>query len=660
MNTHKFVCSLCTTALMLAATGQPIWAQAAPEKDAARIRQKLAELQKAVAELKQADADTRLVADVEIYAKAAEWILRHNEFYRPQYVDQTSKALASGLRRARELAAGKPSWTHAPGTTIRGYYSKVDGSVQPYALTLPKGVDPTSLKRWPLHVRLHGRAAQMNEVNFIHRHDGKPLPEGQDWIGLDVFGRTNNAYRYSGETDVFEAIADAGRTARIDSRRMTLWGFSMGGAGAWHLGLHHPSKWSSVGPGAGFIDFYKYQKQTEKRPEYQHKTLRIYDSVDYALNAFDVPVCTYGGENDAQLIASTIMVEKAKQLGASIKLLVGPGVGHKFHPDSFREFMAFHQKHSQRGRKPYPGLTEIRFVTHTLKYNKCEWLTIEEMAEMYEPAVVLGKIDPRSGMLKLQTENVAVLQIARGIAERIEIDGSREPLANAADGLLPGVYYEKQGDDWLVMDYDSSRAFAANPDVRKRHNLQGPIDDAFMEPFVCVRGTGQPWSETHAAWADWTLDRFRREFDKWLRGRVLIVNDADVTKEMIARKNLILFGDPGSNSVLAKILDRLPIKWEKGTLAVGGKKYDPQTHGLSMIYPNPLAPRRYVVINSGHTFHEKDFKASNSWLFPRLGDIAVQRFGRLPDGGYEETVVWADLFDASWRLPGRGNTHSNP
>ena len=102
-----------------------------------------------------------------------------------------------------------------------------------------------------------------------------------------------------------EAIQDVQRRFRVDPNRITLHGFSMGGAGAWHLGLHHPAMWSSVGPGAGFVDFYRYQKQTEQRPPWQHANLGIYDAIDYALNAFNVPVCTYGGENDAQLVAST-------------------------------------------------------------------------------------------------------------------------------------------------------------------------------------------------------------------------------------------------------------------------------------------------------------------------------------------------------------------
>ncbi len=650
-------------ALVLFSSECPSWAQTAPPKETAQIKRKLAELQQVVDGLKSKTKDMRLLADVDVYAKATEWILRHDEFYLPRkrkgkpqgpsrYLQYTLTALETGLARARELSGGKSPWVLQTGSTIRGYYSRVDGSVQPYALSLPEGINPKSGKRWPLYVKLHGRGGTRNEPRFINEHDNKPLPKEQTWIQLDVFGRTDNAYRWSGETDVFEAIKDVKRRYRIDDKRITLWGFSMGGAGAWHLGLHHPSMWSSVGPGAGFVDFYKYQKQTKKRVSHEHAALHIYDAIDYALNAENVPICTYGGELDAQLAASTEMVDAANKLNVPIKLLVGPGMGHGFHPDSFKEFMAFHLAHSKKGRKRYPGRRNIRFISYTLKYNRCEWLQIEEMFEMYKPAVVEGGVD-KTGVLKLKTQNVAALQIARDVAFEIEIDGIRMPLSSAADSLLPGVYYRRENDDseWELLSYDSSRTFTNNPRLHKRHNLQGPIDDAFMEAFVCVRGTGNPWSAKQQAWANWTLDRFSREFDKWLRGKVPTVDDKGVTEEMILRKNLVLFGDPGSNSVLAKIVDKLPIDWTENGLVVNGEDYDPDTHGVSLIYPNPLNPNRYVVVNSGHTIHEKDFKASNSWLFPRLGDIAVQKFGTNSNGGFDEHVVWAALFDSRWNIP---------
>ncbi len=634
-------------------------AQAPPPEVAARLRKGQQALQERVAKLKQSESiDLRLVADVDVFAKAVEWCLRHQEFYAPRsgkgaspWIGYAEAALKTGNARADELAAGKPSWVLRIGSTIRGYYSRVDGSVQPYAVSLPAGINPRSGKRWPLHLKLHGRGSTLNELRLIALHEGKVLPPGQKFLQLDVFGRTNNAYRYAGETDVLEALADIERRVRIDNRRITLWGFSMGGAGAWHLGLHHPSRWSSVGPGAGFVDFYKYQNQDRQRPEHQHKTLAIYDVVPYALNAFNVPVCTYGGEIDKQLVASTTMVEQAKRLGVPIKLLVGPKTGHRFHPDSFKEFMAFHEQHSKKGRRPYPGRTDVRFVTWTVKYNQCEWLTVEEMDELYKPAIVQARKDDE-GMLRIKTRNVAVLQIARDVADQVEIDGVRHQLATAADGLLPGVFYARGGKSWDVLGYDESRNFQKNLDRNKRRDLQGPIDDAFMGPFVCVRGTGTPWSQAQTRWANWTLERFGREFDKWLRGRIRTVDDRSVSDEMIANNNLVLFGDPGSNAVIARVLDKLPVEWTREAIKVAGRTFLPADHGLSLIYPNPLNPRRYVVINSGHTFHAKDFKASNSWLFPRLGDIAVQKFRRRKSGGYDETIAWSALFNSGWQLPG--------
>jgi dienelactone hydrolase len=635
-------------------------AQKPPARAEESLKSELAELQKLLSEeTKRRETaseetgrsiDSQSLADAAVFAKAGEWILRHQEFYRPNYVEQTRQALKLGKERIQNLSEDKKPWQNRVGSTVLGYVSKVDGSVQPYALTLPEGVDPKSGTRWPLYVVLHGRQANMNEVNFITRHEDKPLPEGQTWIQLDVFGRTNNAYRFAGETDVFEAIADVRQRYRIDDKRITLWGFSMGGAGAWHLGVHHPSQWASVGTGAGFVDFYKYQKRKDKLPEHQDKTLKIYDAVEYALNAANVPIITYGGELDPQLAAGTTMVAAAEKEGVQIPLLVGKGMGHAFDPASKEQFLAFLAEHNKKGRPSYPGAKKVRFITHTLKYNTCEWVTISEMNFPYQPAIVEGEVTD-DGVLKVSTKNVAVLAISRDVAQDIELDGDKLPLQSAAEGLLPDVYYDKDERGWIVLDYNASRSHMANSGPNKRHNLQGPIDDAFMQPFICIQGTGTPWVEAQNDWAHWTLARFEREFDKWMRGKIPIITDEELTEEILQDKNLILFGDPGSNKVLAQILPKLPIEWTKDSIQVAGKTWDPKTHGLSMIYPNPLNPHRYVVINSGHTFHEKDFQASNAWLFPRLGDIAVQRFEKSAEGGYEETVEWAEIFHSGWLLP---------
>lgn len=630
---------------------------AALTKSRDELRATLAELARRP-ELQTRNGES-LLADVRIFEKAATWMLRYNEFHKNDYARQLEGVLKKGSERASQLVEGKPSWNLQVGTTIRGFVSGIDGSVQPYAITLPAGVDPANAKRWPLHLVLHGRADQMNEVNFIHRMDGKTpkkdSPEAAaDWIQLDVYGRGSNAYRWAGETDVFEALADVKRRFRIDDDRITLHGFSMGGAGAWHLGMHHPHLWSSVGPGAGFVDFYRYQKKdpsnsADRLPFAQDQTLRIYDTVNYAMNAFNVPTCTYGGEVDPQLLASITMAEAAKAHGVDIKVIIGPKMGHAFDPESQKEFMAFHREKSAKGRPRFGERREIRFETRTLKYATCDWLTIEEMQKVYEPTSVHAKVNA-DGDVEIQTVNVEAFRLARDIAANAIVDGVTLECRSAGEGLLPDVYYVRNGESWKVLSYQESKSFSENRTLQKRPGLQGPIDDAFASRFVCVKGQGKSPSELSQRWSDETLQTFASEFSQWMRGDVQVLNESDVTPEMIQSSNLILFGDPDSNGLLKKMLPDLPVEWTSDKIRVGNQEWSRADHSVSLIYPNPRNRRRYVVINSGMTFHEKDFKASNAWLFPRLGDIAVMKIEVDAKGQLSSTPVWSQVFNSSWKL----------
>ena len=94
-----------------------------------------------------------------------------------------------------------------------------------------------------LDIWMHGTNRNLNEVLFIKQHEGTaPVPADQKHIQVDVYGRSNVAYRWAGETDVFEALQSVQERYKIDPQRIALRGFSMGGAGAWHLGVHHPDR----------------------------------------------------------------------------------------------------------------------------------------------------------------------------------------------------------------------------------------------------------------------------------------------------------------------------------------------------------------------------------------------------------------------------------
>ena len=168
-------------------------------------------------------------------------------------------------------------------------------------------------------------------------------------------------------------------------------------------------------------------------------------------------------------------------------------------------------------------------------------------------------------------------------------------------------------------------------------------------PFLCVLGSGDPWHKETQEYAAAEANRFAADWSKYLRGNLPIKPDYDVTSEDIAAKHLILFGDPASNSLIAQVLPGLPFQWTKEKITWDGKEYSSADHVPVLIYPSPLNPQRYVVLNSGHTFHEADYRKTNALLYPRLGDYAVLRLAD-KGGPLDTEVAVAGLFDDDWKI----------
>jgi len=86
----------------------------------AEIHKKLAELSARLAALGDKKTDPALLADVQIYKKATEYILRFpEEFFGPNYAAETIAALDTGIGRAIELENGTSSWTRKTGHVVR-------------------------------------------------------------------------------------------------------------------------------------------------------------------------------------------------------------------------------------------------------------------------------------------------------------------------------------------------------------------------------------------------------------------------------------------------------------------------------------------------------------------------------------------------------------
>jgi hypothetical protein len=286
-------------------------------------------------------------------------------------------------------------------------------------------------------------------------------------------------------------------------------------------------------------------------------------------------------------------------------------------------------------------------------------VTLDELNKHWERARVEAELTPDNGV-RVATQNVAALTLSMPAGfcpfdntkrPKVVLDGQELTAAPVWSDRSWTAHFRKSHAHWAPVES------ADDGTLRKRHALQGPIDDAFMDSFLMVRPTGKPWNEKVGAWAAaemaHAIDHWRKQF----RGEAPVKDDSAVTEANIAQSNLVLWGDPASNKVLARIADKLPIRWDQDSVHVGTATFPSSRHVPVFIYPNPLNPKRYVVLNSGFTFREYDY-LNNARQVPKLPDFAivdrsVPMSSRAPGG-----IVAAGFFGERWELPAESKSRS--
>ncbi|HWA10024.1 MAG TPA: hypothetical protein VG838_11285 [Opitutaceae bacterium] len=637
------------------------------------IQSRLTQLRAAIADLKAAKADDTLVVDAESCLWVVENVVRvSGGFINKEAPGRCVAILEDGLRRAAEIKAGTAAWPKLKGRVNRAYRSAVDGTAQPYHLSIPASYDPA--KPTPLYVYLHGRSHDTPDLGltWVGGNDGnagratqgelgaqtaadtaKAAPAsgraeggaGPNYIRVEAFGRGNNSFRWAGETDVFEVIAAVSKRYNIDQNRIILAGFSMGGAGSWQIGLHNADMFCGLEIDAGVIG---NRLNLDGLTPVQRATNATYGIlIDQAVNVFNTPLVGYAGANDAQLASSTSIREQLGREGFKIDrtsqyvftgqdikalFLANPGQGHSHATgETARLINEFTAANLRRGRDT---VDHIRFVTYTTRYDRDHWVTVDGLQQQFSRASVDAERSPGGTNYTIKTANVSRLLLTdASAADRVTIDDEML-LVGPADTIL----LTRSGGHWQWQAGNTP----APAGLRKQHNLQGPINDAFFESFLCVAPTGKANNAIADAQGRQELDRFAKMFARDYCGEARTKNDTQVTADDIAANNLVLFGDPGSNQVLARIADKLPIRWTKDSIVVGDKTYSAADHVPVLIYPNPLNPKHYVVINSGLPAQSRGGAG--------LGDYAVLKVTRQGDGPLTTATEAEGVFNEAWQL----------
>ncbi|MGC9454880.1 MAG: dienelactone hydrolase family protein [Phycisphaerae bacterium] len=155
-----------------------------------------------------------------------------------------------------KLEAGSNALADDLGATIPCYFFDADAGDElsgQYCLTLPEGFDPAAGDH-PLVINLHGSGGTGMKINYVpaptdDENAGAPVTvDGKGF--LYVAPRATREHRWS--TPWLDAmLADVTTALPVDSDRIYLKGFSMGGYGTWSWATDRPEHFAAVAPMAG-------------------------------------------------------------------------------------------------------------------------------------------------------------------------------------------------------------------------------------------------------------------------------------------------------------------------------------------------------------------------------------------------------------------------
>lgn len=643
----------------------PIGVELSPS-DEAELTNGLKQLQSTIEFIKKKkdDQSMRLLPDVKIFARAIKQGLDHREFFSQRDVANAKKVLAEGKNRAIQLAQGKAPWTTQKGLVVRGFRSRIDQTVQPYGLVIPDSYTSQTSGKYRADIWLHGRGERSSEPVFINERMtrvGRYAPA--DTIVIHPYGRYSNAFKFAGEIDVLEALVHAQANYRIDDDRVSIRGFSMGGAGCWQMAAHYPSLFFAANPGAGFSEtreFLRFFQKEEVNPTpWQEKLYQWYDCPVYSNNFANLPTIAYSGEDDIQKQAADIMEKALQARRLKLTHIIGPKTKHTIHPDSMEIIESKMASLAKIGRQSFPNT--VVFTTPTLRYNRSQWVEVHRLEHHWKPATILAHYDETRSVMDVRVDNVSALKISfpagfSPFRKKRSVSVLVWPLVAETDKLQPDrvvtdatltdgsweVELHKADDKWKLGPPPADR-------LVKKHGLQGPIDDAFMDSFIVVKPTGKAFNESVGKWTTDEMNHFVQEWRRQFRGDAVVKNDTDITADDIAKSNLILFGDMANNVYLKSIAADLPIAWDSDELKIAGREYDSANHAPIMIYPNPKNPEKYVVLNSGFTYREYAY-LNNARQVPMLPDWAIVDLRTPPDFINPGKVVAADFFNEQWEV----------
>lgn len=470
---------------------------------------------------------------------------------------------------------------------IKGVRSPVDGSIQPYLLNLPADFDGRKKLPLVLQLHFHGWTDWFRPFQF----QVASYNELREALVATPHARGSADYMYVAEKDILATMDAIAEQYPVDLDRVYLTGYSMGGTGSWNLAVRYPERFAAIYPVCGNADYKAWEEAWDWRglkdtPLAPLRTFLRENTcpVTFAENLMHVPVACYHGALDsiAPVGHSRSMVGRLKELSYGAQYTEPERLGHV--ANSLAERYGWLSRH----RRAEPS--RVRLKSSSLKYGKAYWLRIDSLERYARYAELEAEIREGAFHFKKAWNVRALSFLTRAPRARAVFEGQE-------------VLIERGRNGWGSVRRERGRwTTGAAPPGGKTAALEGPVEDAFASPFLLVYGTGGR-DELLRRMAEEEARSFAREWKKRYGVCLRVARDGDVGDAEVERFNLILYGPPGCNSLSSRVSPRLPLKLEgEKVLFSDGALLRGPNIGLKLCYPNPLNPRKYVVLFASPTW----------------------------------------------------------
>ncbi len=609
-------------------------------------------------------------ADVQRYAIAAGKLtelgaLNEGDAASVEYLLQTTRrAIVDGnadasrvkdlLTQLEQVAAAvsdeRSPYANLTGVVQRAYRSRMDGSLQPYVMSIPKTYTRRG-KSMPLVLLSHGlwytpedmlriatghptrAGASRNEgLQFRHRNSRALL------VAHDGYG--NAGHRPPGQVDALRVIEEVKASYHVDHRRVSMTGFSLGGSAAFWVPLHNPHTFSATAPLCGYPNIEQYSSVRYAQKEPWEKTLLLQEGIaNYAEAGRYLPMKVVHGSRDSPK-RSELMVNRYNELGYKVDFDLREGMGHNIWDVAYEDgtLLKWMTRRKRPSRASRPHLRTLSY-----RHNQAFWLRLDRFDTPGTFAELKGTI--RGDKLIVSTDNADGFTL---VASELG-DAPEAGWKLTIDRTPVGTFRADRDTRFVRRDRRWVVAAGEPDDGHKRHGVSGPLRDLWYAPFIVVYGTSDPLQLE----ANRTTAEAVARYSDWVNLAMPVFADHEVTEHQLRNTSVVLIGNPRSNRVLSKVADQLPFRFDDDALHFGGRSYRGEEVGISTVRPSPFNPDRYLVVHAGVGARGT---LSARYLPEYLPDFLIYD-GRLRDMWWDRilskrNVLRGGFYQSDWSVPG--------